>query len=371
MSLAGEYSNWLEIDLEAVEGNVQQCLRRTGAQVMAVVKANGYGHGAVPVARAAVRAGAAWCGVARLDEALELRQAGMDCPILILGATPVQRLREAIAARVSMAVWETEHVKTAAEAAAAVGQPARLHLKVDTGMTRLGSEPEAAPELARRLATTPGVLFEGLFTHLARADEDDAAPTEEQARQFRLVLDQIETAGVRPPLVHAANSAAGLTRPSACFDMVRVGIAIYGLHPSVECQLPEGFRPVLTWKSQLTQVRLTPPGRGVGYGHTYVTRKVERIGVVPVGYGDGYRRVGGNRVLVGGRVVPVVGQVCMDQLMVQLDEVPQARVGDEVVLIGRQGQAELTAEDLGTIWGTFSYEVVCGLSARVARVSIG
>lgn len=371
MSLAGEYSNWLEIDLEAIEGNVHVCLERTGVQVMAVVKANGYGHGAIPVARAAVRAGATWCGVARWDEAVELRQAGLACPILILGATPVRKIPEMIQARVSMAVWETGQVEAAMAAAAAVDEKARLHLKVDTGMTRLGIEPEGALDLARRLANAPGIFFEGLFTHFARADESDPVTSNDQQGRFRQVLEAVEAASLRPPLVHASNSAASLTRPDARFDMVRVGIALYGLHPSAECRLPEGFRPALTWKSQLTQIRMTPPGRGVSYGHAYTTRRQERIGVIPVGYGDGFRRVPGNRVLVGGRVVPVVGRVCMDQLMVQLDEVPKAEVGDEVVLIGQQGKASLTAEDLGRVWGTFNYEVVCGLSARVARVSRG
>lgn len=362
------YSNWLEIDLTAIEENVRQCLRRTRVEVMAVVKANAYGHGLVPVAKAARRAGATWCGVARIEEALELRQGGVDDPILVLGTTPVERMGEAAAAQVSMAVWEAGQVEAAGEAASSAGQPARLHLKVDTGMTRLGIEPAGALDLARRAAATPGVQLDGVFTHFARADECDPTPTDEQERQFREVVAQLTSAGLRPAWVHAANSAAGLTRPSAVFDLVRVGIALYGLHPSAECRLPEGFRPALTWKSQLTQIRTTPPGRGVSYGHVYTTRGQERIGVVPVGYGDGFRRVQGNRVLVGGRVVPVVGRVCMDQLMVQLDEVPEAKVGDEVVLIGKQGEAYLTAEDLGRTWGTFNYEVVCGLSARVERL---
>lgn len=362
------YSNWLEIDLTAIADNVRQCLQRTGVAVMAVVKANAYGHGLVPVARAARRAGAGWCGVARLDEALELRRGGVDGPVLVLGGIPIARMDEAVAAQVSMAVWEAGQVEGAQAAAARSGQPARLHLKVDTGMTRLGIEPAAAPDLARRIAAAPGVEFEGLFTHFARADERDDRPTQAQESLFREVIDGLQAAGLRPRLIHAANSAAGLRRPSAWFDMVRVGIALYGLHPSPECRLPEGFRPALGWKAALTLVRRTPGGRGVGYGHTYVTRREERIGVVPVGYGDGYRRVPGNRVLVGGREVPVVGRVCMDHIMVQLDAVPEASAGDEVVLIGEQGGRRITVDDLAERWGTFNYEVVCGLAARVTRL---
>ncbi len=297
-----------------------------------------------------------------------LRQGGVEGPILVLGATPIGRMDEAVAARVSMAVWEASQVEGAEAAAGRVGLPARLHLKVDTGMTRLGIEPAAAVDLARRIAGTAGVEFEGVFTHFARADESDPKPTDAQEALFREVLDGLRAAGLRPRLTHAANSAAGLTRPSACFDMVRVGIALYGLHPSRECPLPAGFRPALRWKTALTQVRQTPRGRGVSYGHTYVTRRDERIGVAPVGYGDGYRRVPGNRVLVGGRQVPVVGRVCMDQIMIGLDAVPEARPGDEVVLIGEQGGQRITVDDLAECWGTFNYEVVCGLSARVTRL---
>lgn len=365
------YSNWLEIDLTAIEENVRQCLRRTRVEVMAVVKANAYGHGLVPVAKAARRAGATRCGVARIEEALELRQGGVDDPILVLGATPVERMGEAAAAQVSMAVWEAGQVEAAGAAASSAGQPARLHLKVDTGMTRLGIEPAGALDLARRAAATPGVQLDGVFTHFARADERDPTPTDDQERQFREVVAQLTSAGLRPALVHAANSAAGLTRSSAVFDLVRVGIAIYGLHPSADCRLPAGFRPALAWKTYLTQVRLTPAGRGVSYGHSYVTRARERIGIAPVGYGDGFRRVPGNQVLVGGRQAPVVGRVCMDQIMIQLDAVPEARPGDEIVLIGEQGEARQTVDDLAHRWGTFNYEVVCGLSARVTRLYSG
>ncbi len=371
MPLTGKHSNWLEIDRGAIEANVRQCLQRTGVQVMAVVKANGYGHGIVPVARAAVRAGATWCGVARLEEALELRRAGIEPPILVLGATPAGGVQEAIGERVSMAVWDAEQVEAAAAATNGTNERARLHLKVETGMGRLGLEPGEATALAERIAATPGVVLEGVFTHFARADEADPAPTAAQEAKFNQVLSSMSAAGVRPGIVHAANSAASLTRPSARFDLVRVGIALYGLNPSPECRLPDGFRPALSWKAQLTQVRVTPPGRGVSYGHQYVTRGVERIGVAPVGYGDGYRRVPGNRVLIGGRAIEVVGRVCMDQIVLQLDGVPEARVGDEVVLVGEQGGVRLTVDDLAARWGTFNYEVVCGLSARIPRVYRG
>ncbi len=365
------YSNWLEIDRAAIAGNVRRMAEVTGVKVMAVIKANGYGHGLVEVARTAVAAGAAYCGVARLDEALELREAGVRAPILVLGHTPEERLGEAVAHDVSLTVYHARHVRALREALRRADRPARVHLKVDTGMSRLGAPPEEALPLMKELAGTPGVALEGLFTHFARADEPEDPTTAEQERLFREVLAEAEAVGLRPPLVHAANSAAALTRPESRFDMVRAGIALYGLAPSEQVPLPEGFRPALTWKARLTSVRDLPPGTGVSYGHVYRTRGWERIGVVPVGYGDGYRRVEGNFALVRGRRVPVVGRVCMDQVMVRLDEVPEAQVGDEVVLIGAQGEATITAEEVARIWRTVHYEVTCGLSARVRRLYHG
>jgi alanine racemase len=371
MPPSGKHSNWLEIDRSAIAHNTRLFRDRTGVEVMAVVKANGYGHGTAAVARAALRGGATWCGVARIEEAIELRRAGIDAAILVLGATAPGRVQEAIGEGISMAVWGIDQVQAAAAAANGTNERARLHLKVDTGMTRLGIAAEDAADLAGRIAAEPRVRLEGVFTHFARADEGSSAPTDLQEQGFVAVLKALEARGLDPGIVHAANSAASLTRPSSHFDLLRVGIALYGLNPSMECAVPEGFRPALTWKAQLTQVRPTPPGRGVSYGHAYVTGKTERIGVVPVGYGDGYRRVSGNTVLVAGREVPVVGRVCMDQIMIQLDQVPDARAGDEVVLVGEQGQARISVDDLARRWGTFNYEVVCGLSARIPRVYRG
>jgi alanine racemase len=238
-------------------------------------------------------------------------------------------------------------------------------------MSRLGVSPEGVVDMARRMADTPGVIFEGMFTHFARADELEPGPTDEQEVVFQQVLEQLEDVGLRPPLVHAANSATTLTRPNDHFDMVRAGIAIYGLHPSHECSVPEEFQPALTWKTQLSQVKLLPPGRGLSYGHIYTTSRNELIGTLPVGYADGFRRTTGNQALVGGRRVPVVGRVCMDQCLVQLDAVPDARPGDEVVLIGSQGEESISAEEVADRWGTINYEVTCGIGARVPRLYSG
>lgn len=368
MSSANSYSTWVEVDLGAIENNVRHFRRLSQAALMAIVKANAYGHGAVPVAQAALRAGASWLGVARHDEAVQLRQAGIDAPLLLLGYTPPDQLADMIRRKVSLTVWSGDQIGHISGIAQHLGLDAKLHLKVDSGMSRLGTQPEHALSLAQQIVSSPGVQFEGLFTHFATADESNRSPADEQEGLFRQVIDELDAHALRPAWVHASNSAASLNRPSAHYDLTRLGIAMYGLQPSGDCPNPPEIRPALTWKSVLSQVKRLPAGRGVSYGHVYRTQAEERIGTVPVGYADGLRRVLGNQVLVGGVRVPVVGRVCMDQIMVQLDQAPDAREGDEVVLIGRQGQEQLTAEALAANWGTINYEVVCGIGARVPRL---
>ncbi len=368
MDTGRSFSNWVEIDLAAIEENIRLIRQRTNRHVMAVVKANGYGHGAIQVARAAQRGGASWYGVARLEEALELRRAGLDDPVLLLGYTPPQRYEEAIVNQISITAWDFDQVYELSQAAAHVNQTARVHLKVDTGMSRLGIQPQDALTLARKITTTSAVLFEGLFTHYARADEADQKPTEAQAKRFQEVICSLEAEGIRPNWLHASNSAASLKQPGDHENLVRAGIAVYGLQPSPECPLHQGFRPALTWRTILSQVKTLPPGRGLSYGHIYITRSAEKIGTIPIGYADGFRRTTGNQVLVGGVKVPVVGRVCMDQALVQLDAVPEAKAGDEVVIIGEQGQNRISAEEVAARWGTINYEVVCGIGARVPRI---
>jgi alanine racemase len=360
-------SNWLEIDRGALAHNLQRFKELTSVRVMAVVKANGYGHGITEVAKVAARSGAAYCGVARVDEALELRRAGVDIPVQILGYTHTDRFVEAIGNEITLTIFQLEQADLIQNAAEQVGRKAKVHIKVDTGMSRLGAKPEEAYELVQRLSKEKDIDLEGIFTHYACADEPDNPLTAQQESLFLDLLSEIQSLGLRPKIAHASNSAAALTRPSSHLDMVRIGIALYGMPPSPEVQLPEDFRPSLTWKAQLTSVFTLPPGSGISYGHRYRTTGYERIGVVPVGYGDGYRRVSGNQVLIGGKRIPVVGRVCMDQIMVQLDELPTAQVGDEVVLLGSQGDETISASELAQKWGTINYEATCDLSARVPR----
>jgi alanine racemase len=368
MSNGKFYSTWVEINLAAIENNVKLIQDMTKVQVMAVVKANAYGHGVIPVAEAALRGGASCLGVARIEEAVELREGGLNCPILILGYTPSEKYLSAIDHGISITVWSSGQLKAISSNAQEVELRANVHLKVDTGMNRLGVHPQEVLDLAEQINLDPWLIFEGIFTHFARADELDLTSSKDQERVFKETLESLKKLGIKPAYVHAANSAATISQPGSYFSMVRPGIAIYGLHPSNLCQLPDRFQTALSWKTTLSQVKTLPPGRGVSYGHEYVTQREERIGTVPVGYADGFRRVSGSKVLIGGKYVPVVGRVCMDQILVQLDEIPTAKEGDEVVIIGAQKGKVITAEQVAELWGTINYEVVCGIGARVPRV---
>ena len=361
-------TSWLEIDLGAIKNNIRQLYAIAGVPVMAVVKANGYGHGLVETARAAQEAGAAWCGVARIEEALTLRQNKITLPVLVMGFTPANRVAEAVQNQVSLCVYDLDIAMAYAERAADCHDVLRVHAKFDSGMGRLGVFPEGGLAFIQKLCDLKGLEFEGMFTHMARADDSDRATTLWQISRFQTLVDQVQSCGLRPRLVHAANSASTLYFPAARFDMVRCGISIYGLQPSDEALNPAAIRPALTWKARLTSVKDIPEGHGIGYNYRYRTQKQERIGVVSAGYADGFRRQLRNFVLVHGKRVNVVGGVCMDQFMVQLDDVPEAKIGDEVVLLGSQGDAVITAEETGAAWGTNNYEVVCGLANRLQRL---
>ncbi|MCH7588774.1 MAG: alanine racemase [Chloroflexi bacterium] len=360
-------STWLEIDQGAITNNLLKFQEFTSTAVMAVVKANGYGHGMIQVAKAAESVGARYCGVARVEEALELRKKGLAIPVLVLGYTPDERFQEAIMEDISLTVFQPEQIETLAMAFDKTHRQSTVHVKVDSGMSRLGATPTEAYTLVQELSKMESVFLEGIFTHYACADDPSLPATDKQEKEFFELLSELDASASKPPIIHAANSAAALTRPSSYLDMVRIGIALYGMAPSKWVPLPDGIRPSLEWKAQLTAVYSLPPGRGISYGHEYVTTRNERIGVIPVGYGDGYRRISGNEVLLHGRRAALVGRVCMDQVIVQLDEFPEAQVGDEVVLLGRQGSEQILADQLADTWGTINYEVTCGVSARVPR----
>ncbi len=370
-----ERPTWLEIDLSAIGNNTRRIKDLVGpaVRVLASLKADGYGHGALKVARTALHNGASMLGVATVSEATPLREAGITAPILVFGYVPLWQMREAVRLNLTITLYASEAAQALARAARALGKTVRVHVKVDTGMGRLGIRSEQLDEilaLVREIRGLPGLELEGIFTHFAKADAEDLTHARLQLARFQQVLRALEAEGMRPPLVHAANSAATLNLPEARFDMVRPGIALYGLDPSPDVRLPEGFRPALSFKTQVAQVKLIPAGEGISYGCTYVTERPTWIAVLPVGYADGFRRAPATwgAVLIHGQEAPILGRVCMDQSMVDISHIPGVRVGDEVVLIGRQGQAALTAEMVASRLGTINYEVVSEILARVPRV---
>ena len=376
MTVAGRPA-WVEVDLDAVAHNVALLVERCRpAVVCAVVKAGGYGHGAVPVARAALAAGAEWLAVALVDEGIELRSAGIDAPILVLSEPrPVE-----MAVLVDHALVATLYTRAGIVAIAAVAAVRHtvvpVHLKVNTGMNRVGAAPADVVALARAIDTDPNLSLEALWTHCAVADEPDHPFTAEQLARFGAAIEALAAAGLRPPLLHAANSAAALTLPEARFDLVRVGIAIYGIAPSpalASVDAVADLRSALSLHARVAHVKRVEAGERVSYGLRHEFEHEATVATVPLGYADGVARrlsaVGGE-VLIRGRRHPIVGVITMDPFMVDCGDDP-VQVDDEVVLIGRQGDEVISANDWGERLGTIGYEVVCGIGPRVPRVYRG
>ncbi|NYI05947.1 alanine racemase [Allostreptomyces psammosilenae] len=367
------------IDLNALRDNVRALRARLtgGAGLMAVVKADGYGHGAVPCARAARQAGAAWLGVALPEEAFELRRAGLDGPLLCWLWTPGGPWAQAIEADVDVSVSAPWALAEATAAARAVGRPARVHLKIDTGLGRSGCQPADWPALvaAARAAELDGTArVVGVWSHFACADEPGHPSIQAQLDVYADALEVVERAGLRPEVRHHANSPAALLLPHSHFDLVRTGVAMYGLSPVPQVGSPAdfGLRPVMTLSARLASVKSVPGGHGVSYGHHYVTPGPTTLGLVPLGYADGVPRSasGAGPVLVGGKLRTVAGRVAMDQFVVDLggDRVCD---GAEAVLFGTGDAGEPTAEDWARAAGTIGYEIVTRIGARVPRVYVG
>ncbi len=369
---------WVEIDLSAIGNNTRRIREIAGPHVRVLVslKADAYGHGALKVARTVLHNGASMLGVATVSEAAPLREAGISAPILVFGYVPPWQMREAVRLGVTVTLYAPEAAQALSRAALALGKTVKVHAKIDTGMARLGVRAEQSEEVMKLIAKIvelekEGLEFEGIYTHLATANFSDQTHSLMQISRFQHILQLLEKEGWRPPIVHAANSAATLSLPQARFDMVRPGIAIYGLDPSPDVRLPQGFRAALSFKTQVSQVKMLPAGECISYGCTYITERPTRIAVLPVGYADGFRRAPENwgTVLIGGQEAPLLGRVCMDQCIIDVTHIAQeVRMGDEVVLIGCQGSATLTAEQVAERLGTINYEVVSEILARVPRV---
>lgn len=363
---------WAEVSLAAVQANVA-LLREVAApaEVCVVVKADGYGHGAEAVARAAIDAGATWLAVAQVHEAASLRHAGIDAPVLLLSEPHPDEVSQALDADVAVTVYTPELVdllRDAVRARGASGWP--VHLKVDTGMRRVGATPADTLRLAETIAADPALSLAAVWTHCAVADDPDDEFTAVQLTRFESVLADLDRAGVDVPLRHAANSAATLAHPASRYDLVRCGIAVLGIPPAPAMPGTEGLRPALRFATEVSFVKPVAAGEGVSYGLAHRTERGTRLATLPVGYADGVaRRLGlvGQPVLIRGRRYPMVGAVTMDQVIVDVGAEAEVEVGDEAVLLGSQGSERITPDEWAQRLGTISYEVVCGIGPRVER----
>ena len=365
-------SSWVNVDLDAIESNIDNVRRKAGVPVMAIIKADAYGHGAIPLARL-LQDKCAFFGVSAIQEAMELRSAGLTNPILVLGYTPVSAFPTAVELEIRPAIFHYEDAVALSEAAQQLGKPARFHFAVDTGMSRIGFQvTEEAADLCAQIASLPGLEPEGLFSHFATADCEDLTRAKHQAELFDTFDAMLKARGVHIPIRHLNNSA-GLMNFDRHYEMVRSGIITYGLYPSDEVSpaLLE-LKPALQWCSRVSHVKTLPAGREISYGGTYVTTKETTVATIPVGYADGYRRSLSGRfyVLIHGKKAPILGRVCMDQMMVDVTDIPGVKIGDPVTLVGRDGDEAITMEQIANTAGSFNYEFDCGISRRVPRIYI-
>jgi len=381
-----KHLTWAEVDLNAYAHNIMELRRIAGkaSRLMPVVKADGYGHGAIEITREALKNGAEHLGVARINEAVQLRKAGIEAPILIFGYTPPDLAQTLIEYDLTQTVYATAAASALSELAARQRRKIKVHIKVDSGMGRLGLVfnppaagnpsdgplPSAVQEVLA-ISRLPGLAVEGLFTHFATADSADKSYADRQLEIFLDVVNHLRRAGLEPPIKHAANSAALIDMPDSHLDMVRPGIATYGLYPSDEVNHSHvALKPVMTLKSRIIHLKKVPAGFNISYGISYQTKKPTKIATVPVGYADGFSRLLSNRghMLVHEQKVPIVGRVCMDLTMLDVGSVPGVGIEDEVVVFGRQGNHAITADEVAANLNTINYEIVSTITGRVARV---
>ncbi len=368
-----KYSNtYAKIDLDAILHNYRAIRQHAGISVMAVVKADAYGHGAVPVARL-LENECDFFGVSSVAEALELRNAGITLPILLLGHTPVDCYPEVVEHNLRVAMFDPEEAKQLSLEAQKQNKTAYIHFKVDTGMSRIGLQPdEAAADLCAEIARLPGLYAEGLFSHFATADELELEKTEQQAAKFAAFDEMLKARMIDIPIRHLDNSAGALRRVCQ-YEMVRAGIALYGVYPFTQIQLDMPvLHPAMSWYSKVSYIKTLEAGKEISYGGTYTTTGPTVVATIPAGYADGYRRSLSNRfyVLIRGKKAPILGRVCMDQFMVDVTENPDVQPGDEVVLMGRSGDKMISVERLSAMADSFPYEQLCDVSRRVSRVYI-
>ena len=360
----------VKIDLDAIERNFDAVREKAGVSVMAVIKADAYGHGAIQIGRL-LQDKCAFFGVSSMLEAMELRQAGLHTPILILGQTPVNAFPTAVREGIRPTIFRYDDAVALSQAAVEAGIDAPFHFAVDTGMSRIGFQAdETSADICAEIARLPGLIPEGLFSHFATADCADLHRAKLQAERFAAFDAMLKERGIHIPIRHLDNSA-GLMNFDCHYEMVRSGIVTYGMYPSDEVS-PDLLKlePALTWLSRVTHVKTLPAGREISYGGTYVTEKETVVATIPGGYADGYRRSlsGKFHVLIRGRKAPILGRICMDQMMVDVTDIPGAELNDRVVLVGKYGDEEITMEAIAAAADSFNYEFVCGISRRVPRI---
>ncbi|WP_321161541.1 alanine racemase [Lyngbya sp. CCAP 1446/10] len=366
---------WVEIDLAALTHNVKQLknLLSPQTELMAVVKADAYGHGAIAVSQTALQAGASWLGVATIPEGIELREAGIEAPILLLGATHTAAQVKAIAQwHLQPTICTAKQALIFSEVLVSLNQSLSVHAKLDTGMSRLGTLWQDATEFVQLVNSLPNLKLASIYSHLATADSPDPAVMREQQQGFKKAIAQIQTAGINPRRLHLANSAATLTDSDLHYDLVRVGLATYGLYPAPHLQAITNLQPAMQVKARVTQVKTIAAGTGVSYGYQFIAGRETQIAVVGIGYADGIPRNLSNKmqVLVRGEFVPQVGAVTMDQLMLDVTDIPDLEVGEVVTLLGKDGENQITADDWAETLGTISWEILCGFKHRLPRVAV-
>lgn len=366
---------WAEIDLNNLEHNMKEIAKLCkGKEIIAVLKADAYGHGALDVATTLIKGGATKLGVAVITEALELRDSGIDTPIVILGYTPLSFAQKLIINDIEQTVYTYECAAELSKEAQSLNKRVKIHVAVDTGMGRIGFLPtEQGLDEIEALSKLPNVDIEAIFTHFATADETDKSYTLEQIEKFNWFCDTLEKRGVNVGKKHIANSAAIIDMPNAYFDGVRPGILLYGYYPSYEVNREKlDLKRVLTLKANISYVKTLPKGEYISYGRRFHTERESIIATIPIGYADGYSRQMLNKakVIINGKLAPVVGSICMDQCMVDVTDIGQVKEGDEVILLGEENGVKFDAEDMAEIIGTISYEVICMISKRVPRVYI-
>jgi len=367
---------WAEIDLDSLAHNIKEVRRITNKEaiVTAVVKANAYGHGSIEAAKVFLENGANRLAVATLSEAVELRRADIDTPILILGYTPDSQHKIAVENDIIEAIYTLESAEKLSQVAGNLNKKAKVHIKVDSGMGRIGFPPvDSSIDKIEKISKLPNLEIEGIFTHFAKADEVDKAYTGKQFKNYKWVIERLEDKNIQIPIKHVSNSAATIDLPEYNLNMVRGGIMIYGLYPSDEVDKEKvSLKPAMTLKAKISHLKEVPEGTGISYGQIFVTKRKSKIATIPIGYADGFTRLLTSKaeVAIKGKRAPIVGKICMDQCMIDVTDIEDVKVGDEVVLFGDGSNGVPHIDEVAEKLGTINYEIVCMVGRRVPRVYI-